>query len=207
MHILVTGFEPFGNDEFNASQEAVSSLPRQLGEHQVLTAMLPVSFAASGKALESLLAKHQPDALICVGEAGGRNAITPERWAFNEDDARIPDNDGAQPRSAAIKAIAPGRLDATLDPAAAVRALLAAGYEARVSEDAGRFVCNHIAYLAYSQPVPALFIHVPALRPPGVQATVGAETDASASQPRPGDLSQLSSALGIAILGSLAPGG
>ena len=203
MHILVTGFEPFGNDAFNASGEAVRQLPARLGEHEVTTAILPVSFAASGQVLASLLAQHQPDALICVGEAGGRASITPERWAANEDDARIPDNDGDQPRSTAIKAYAPARMEASLDPAAAVRALLAAGHEASVSEDAGRFVCNHVAYLAYSQPVPALFIHVPALRPPGIRATVGAETDATAIQQQRSGLSELPQALGIAILGAL----
>lgn len=203
MHILVTGFEPFGNDAFNASGEAVRQLPARLGEHEVATAILPVSFAASGQVLASLLAEHQPDALFCVGEAGGRAEMTPERWAVNEDDARIPDNDGNQPRSTAIKENAPVRVAASLDPAAAVRALLAAGHEASVSEDAGRFVCNHVAYVAYSQPVPALFIHVPALRPPGIRATVGAETDATAVQQQDGELSQLPQALGIAILGAL----
>ncbi|WP_461635315.1 pyroglutamyl-peptidase I [Glutamicibacter soli] len=203
MHILVTGFEPFGNDAFNASGEAVRQLPARLGEHEVTTAILPVSFAASGQVLASLLAEHQPDALVCVGEAGGRAEITPERWAVNEDDARIPDNDGDQPLSTAIKENAPARVEASLDPAAAVHSLLAAGHEARVSENAGRFVCNHVAYLAYSQPIPSLFIHVPALRPPGIRVTVGAETDATASHPRHGELSQLPQALGIAIQGAM----
>lgn len=203
MHILVTGFEPFGNDAFNASGEAVRQLPARLGEHEVTTAILPVSFAASGQVLASLLAEHQPDALICVGEAGGRAAITPERWAANEDHARIPDNDGEQPRSTAIRENAPTRVEASINPTAAAQALLAAGLEASVSEDAGRFVCNHVAYMAYSQPVPSLFIHVPALRPPGIRATVGAETDATTCQPHDGELSHLPQALGIAILGAL----
>ena len=85
-----------------------------------------------------------------------------------------------------------------------MQALLDSGYPAQLSEDAGRFVCNHVAYLAYSQPVPALFIHVPALRPEGQEATVGAETDAAIKKPTSGDLSTLSQALGTAILGALA---
>ena len=94
-------------------------------------------------------------------------------------------------------------MEASNNPTPDAQALLAAGLEASVSEDAGRFVCNHVAYVAYSQPVPALFIHVPALRPPGIRATVGAETDATAIQQQRSGLSELPQALGIAILGAL----
>lgn len=203
MHILATGFEPFGADGFNASQAAVGRLPSELAEHRVTTAILPVSFQRSGPALLSLLEKHQPDILFCIGEAGGRNQITPEQWAANEDDARIADNDGAQPRSTAIDPGGAGRIASRLDPEAAVRSLRRAGYPARLSEDAGRFVCNHVAYLAYSQPVPALFIHVPALRPAGIRASVGAETDTGPLQGDSKDPSELGDAVAVAILSAL----
>ena len=180
MHILVTGFEPFGNDDFNASGAVVSALPPSVAGRRLTTAILPVSFGRSGEALSALLAEHRPDALICVGEAGGRVAITPEARAVNEDDARIPDNDGAQPRNAAI-VDGPETLHPGLDAGRITELLAAAGFAAQVSQDAGRFVCNHVAYLAYAQPVPALFIHVPALRPGGAQPCVGRETDSRAA--------------------------
>lgn len=165
MHILVTGFEPFGNDNFNASSAVVSALPASIAGRRLTTAILPVSFHRSGEALSALLAEHRPDALICVGEAGGRAAVTPEARAANEDDARIPDNDGARPRGAAIISDGPLSLPSSLDAQRITALLAAAGFAAQVSRNAGRFVCNHVAYLAYAQPVPALFIHVPALRP------------------------------------------
>lgn len=181
MHILVTGFEPFGNDDFNASGAVVSALPTSIAGRRLTTAILPVSFDRSGEALSALLAEHRPDALLCVGEAGGRPAVTPEARAANEDDARIPDNDGARPRAAAIISDGPLSLPSSLDAQRITALLAAAGFAAQVSRNAGRFVCNHVAYLAYAQPVPALFIHVPALRPGGTEAGVGRETDLRAA--------------------------
>ncbi|WP_417367314.1 pyroglutamyl-peptidase I [Glutamicibacter arilaitensis] len=202
MHILVTGFEPFGKDSFNASQEAVVQLPGQISNHRITTAILPVSFMRSTQALEDLLAEHRPDALICVGEAGGRDAITPEARGANLDDARIQDNDGDQPHAAAIDPLGPDFLEASLNPAASVKMLLDAGFKAELSTDAGRFVCNHVAYLAYRQPIPSLFIHVPALRPHGVEATVGAETDPGAHKRSTLEVGELPRALEAAIRGA-----
>jgi len=177
MHLLVTGFEPFGNDQFNASGEAVGLLPQEVDGHRISTAVLPVSFQRSGEVLARLLKEHQPDALICVGEAGGRTEISLEVQGANEDDARIPDNDGAQPVNQSIVHGGEQYRTATLNPETILQALHQAGHGGYLSSDAGRFVCNHVAYLAYGQNVPALFIHVPALRPIGQKATVGAETD------------------------------
>lgn len=207
MHLLVTGFEPFGNDQFNASGEAVRLVPDKADGHRITKAILPVSFQRSGEVLAALLQDHQPDALICVGEAGGRDEISLEVQGANVDDARIPDNDGAQPVKQSIVRGGEDYRPATLDPEMILKALHQAGHGAYLSEDAGRFVCNRIAYLAYGQKVPALFIHVPALRPEGQKATVGAETDnreaALKAQPRTGcTLPELAEALTV-VLASL----
>lgn len=41
--------------------------------------------------------QYRPDAVVCVGQAGGRAAITPEMITVNIMDARIPDNAGNKP--------------------------------------------------------------------------------------------------------------
>lgn len=191
MKILVTGFEPFGGDRENASQEAVRRLADAWGSDpqagvELVTGSLPVAFAASGRVLGALLAEHAPDAVLAVGEAGGRTAITPERWAANEDDARIPDNVGDQPRGTAIDPTGPDRRASALDADALVSAILQVGLPADVSEDAGRFVCNHVAYLVAGLTVPGGFVHVPAVRSRGI-ATVGAETNPVGSPATSGD--------------------
>lgn len=185
MRILVTAFEPFGGDPENASLEAVRRLEQAWRDDpqpriELVTGTLPVAFAAAGPALAALVERHAPDAVLAVGEAGGRSAITPERWAVNEDDARIPDNAGDQPRGTAIEPDGPTRRPSGLDIDALVSAILAVGLPAHASDDAGRFLCNHVAYLVAGLPVAGGFIHVPAVRSSGT-AGVGDETDPGSS--------------------------
>lgn len=192
MRILVTGFEPFGGDLENASLEAVRRLEAAWAADpqpgvELVTGTLPVAFAVAGEALRALVDEHRPDAVLAVGEAGGRTAITPERWAVNEDDARIPDNAGDQPRGTPIDPDGPPRRASGFDAEALAGAILAVGLPADPSSDAGRFLCNHVAYLVAGLDVPGGFVHVPAVRSRGT-AGVGAETDADAS-PRASALS------------------
>ncbi|MGM1030698.1 MAG: SRPBCC domain-containing protein [Actinomycetota bacterium] len=201
MRILVTGFEPFGGDRENASLEAVRRLERAWAADpqpgvELVTGTLPVAFASADRALRALVDEHRPDAVLAVGEAGGRTAITPERWGVNEDDARIPDNEGDQPRATAIDPDGPPRRASAFDAEALAGAILAVGLPAHPSGDAGRFLCNHIAYRVAGLEVPGGFVHVPAVRSSGT-AGVGAETDADAS-PRASDLSFDDLGLGLA---------
>lgn len=170
MRILVTGFEPFGADTSNASEQTLKLLPQTVGGHRIHTGVLPVSFKRSAQVLDELIAMHVPDVLVLLGEAGGRREINLERFAVNQMSARIADNDGAQPDGERIEPAGPARRTATLSVPS----------ELSFSEDAGRFVCNKIAYHAYGLALPAQFIHVPAVRPNQQRALVGAETDAGA---------------------------
>lgn len=203
MRILVTGFEPFGDDTENASIRAVDLLQDRWSEDaevQLVTGQLPVAFGAAGTVLLELVARYRPDAVLTVGEAGGRSSVTPERVGVNEMRARIPDNAGLQPDGDAIFEHGARDREASLDVAALTEAIEAAGVAAEVSEDAGRFVCNYIAYIAYGLEVPAAFIHVPAVRSTGT-ATVGAETDAAAQTPSTGlGFDDLADALEAAVL-------
>lgn len=179
--VLVTGFEPFGGDSVNASQEAVARIDvEDLSRRglEVTRVTLPVAFVGGPDALEAAIAAHRPDAVICVGEAGGRHEVTPERYAVNDQVARIPDNDGQQPVGHLDGG--PRVLDARIDPQRLADAIQAAGIPARVSEDAGRFVCNAVFRASLVRFFgPAVFIHVPAYRASGVAGT-GAETDEAA---------------------------
>ncbi|MBB1508703.1 pyroglutamyl-peptidase I [Tessaracoccus sp. MC1756] len=180
MRILVSGFEPFGGDAANASGDAVRELGATWSNPSVElhTVILPVSFDRAPEALAASIEAVRPDAVICVGEAGGRPLVTPERWAVNERRARIPDNDGAQP-SGPIDDLVP-RLPSRLDVDGIVRAVRAAGVAAEVSDDAGRYVCNATFRAALTCfDGPAGFLHVPAVRAAGT-ALVGSETDTPA---------------------------
>ncbi|USR78771.1 pyroglutamyl-peptidase I [Arcanobacterium pinnipediorum] len=182
MRILITGFEPFGNDTENASWEAVSRLPEQisLADAQLVIErrLLPVEFgrgpAMLGQAIESIA----PDAVICVGEAGGRCDITPEMRAQNSARASIADNSGHIATGEKLDC-GPHTLHSRLPNGHIVEALVAGGYPASLSDDAGQYVCNAVFRSSLTQFAgPAGFIHVPALRSSGV-ASVGRETDAN----------------------------
>jgi pyroglutamyl-peptidase len=165
--ILVTGFEPFGGDERNPSQEIVHALDgRVIAGRHVVASVLPCAFAESLKRLRALLRRHGPQLVICLGLAGGRQEITPERVAINVDDARIADNAGAQPIDKPIVRVGPAAYWSTLPVKAIVAALKRRGIPASVSQTAGTFVCNHVFYglmheLRRKRSVRGGFIHVP----------------------------------------------
>lgn len=203
MRILLTGFEPFGGDAENASREAVLRLAeRGVPGIELAVGILPVAFASAPPALRALVAEHAPDAVLAIGEAGGRAVVTPERHGRNRIDARIPDELGAQPRDLAIDD-GPELRAATLDVDALVAAIRAAGVSAEVSEDAGRFVCNRIAVEVAGLGVPAAFVHVPAVRSIGV-AGVGGETDAVAGIATALTFDELATALGACAASAAA---
>ena len=167
MKILVTGFDPFGGEAINPAWEAVSRLPKEIEGAEIVTVQIPTVFGDSAKRLFEAVDEHQPDAVVCVGQAGGRFGITPERVAINVDDARIADNKGQQPLDTVIQADGAPAYFTTLPVKAMVEAVKKAGLPASLSNTAGTFVCNHIMYqnlyyLANHYPnTQGGFIHVP----------------------------------------------
>ncbi len=168
MKILVTGFEPFGGETVNAAWEAVRRLRAPAGT-ELKKLLLPTVFGVSGDLLCAALAEEKPDLVLCVGQAVGRTAITPERLGLNRMDAAIPDNAGVQPRERPVIPGGPERLSARLPVEELAEAIAAAGVPAAVSDSAGLFVCNQLLYrLLYEmeEKYPAMrggFIHVPCL--------------------------------------------
>ncbi|MDI1274865.1 MAG: pyroglutamyl-peptidase I [Polaromonas sp.] len=145
--ILLTGFDAFGGDTLNPSWLAVQALHgRRISGHQVVAAQLPTVFEASLDELERLLRAHRPALVICVGQAGGRTALSLERVAINVNDARIADNAAAQPVDTPVVSGGPAAYFSTLPIKAMLQALQKEGLAAEVSQTAGTFVCNHVFY-------------------------------------------------------------
>lgn len=105
--------------------------------------------------------------MLCVGQAGGRAAITPERVAINLMDARIPDNAGFQPVDQPVVPGGPDAYFATLPVRRMAETIEKAGIPAQISNTAGTYVCNCLLYTllhtaAVEYPgMPGGFIHVP----------------------------------------------
>lgn len=166
--ILVSGFEPFGGEAVNPSQRAVEALGRMaLPGLALRTVVLPTRFGASLDRLDAELAGWPADMVLSVGLAGGRNGLAVERVAINLDDARIPDNGGAQPLDRPVVEGAPAAYFASLPVKAMAAAIRATGVDASVSHSAGTFVCNHVFFgLCHraATTLPGLrcgFVHIP----------------------------------------------
>ncbi|MGI8561863.1 MAG: pyroglutamyl-peptidase I [Luteimonas sp.] len=164
--ILLTGFEPFGGETCNPSWDAVAALHgRRIAGHRVASRRLPVVFGESLKVLRDAIRELDPALVLCVGQAGGRTAVSFERVAINIDDARIPDNANACPVDAAVVQGGPAAYFATLPIKAMHAAVRAAGIPAEVSQTAGTYVCNHVFYgLMHAlrrRKVRAGFVHIP----------------------------------------------
>jgi pyroglutamyl-peptidase len=146
--ILLTGFEPFGGEATNPSWTAAAAASAILEAegHAVAAVELPCVFGQSITVLEDALQRHNPELVICVGQAGGRPRISLERIAINCDDARIPDNAGNRPVDEEVVPGGPAAYFSSLPVKAALEALRTARIPAEVSQSAGTYVCNHIFY-------------------------------------------------------------
>ena len=166
MKIIVTGFDPFGRETINPSIECVKALPEIEGV-ELIRLELPTVFKESAKRLNEVINDVKPDAVLSVGQAGGRPGITMERIAINVDDARIPDNISQQPIDETIQTEGEAAYFTTLPIKRIVKAIREAGISAEVSNSAGTFVCNHIMYQSLfaatkaDKPFKAGFMHIP----------------------------------------------
>lgn len=168
--VLMTAFEPFGGETINPSWEAVRALEgKQIGGATIVIRQLPVVFSEVLNVLNQALEEVKPDAVLSVGQAGGRSDITVERIGINVDDARIPDNAGNQPVDEPIVAGGPAAYFSRLPIKAIVAAVREAGIPASVSQTAGTFTCNRVMYgllhwlEQHQSPARAGFIHIPYL--------------------------------------------
>lgn len=146
MKILLTAFDPFGKDAQNAAEEAVKLIPDALQGAEIVKKIIPTVFFESLGVLERTIGLERPDAVLCLGQAAGRSALTVERVAINLIDAEIPDNKGASPCDTPIVAGGESAYFSTLPVKAMVRAIRDAGIPASVSNSAGTFVCNQLMY-------------------------------------------------------------
>jgi len=170
MKLLLTGFEPFGGSPINPSEQAAQSLDGQtICGAQIVTAILPVDWQNAPAALFNALDTNHPDALLCLGESGGRAAISIERVAINLLDFGIPDNTGLTINDQPVVPAGPAAYFVTLPVRAILNAICAAGVPAELSLSAGSYLCNAILYSllhrisVQGQSIPAGFIHLPVL--------------------------------------------
>lgn len=171
MKILLTGFEPFGGEEYNPSWDAVElvDIPEETctstreGGVELVKLRLPVSFRRAPQLAVEAIELERPDAVICVGQAGGRACVNIERIAVNLANAKNPDADGNRPIGERVVEGAPDAYFSTVDVDAMVSAVRAAGIPCHLSNSAGLYVCNTLLFsLLHRFPeIPIMFVHLP----------------------------------------------
>lgn len=168
-NLLITGFTPFDGHSVNPAWEAVRALPDTVGPWTLHKLLVPTVFSGAATAAIEAVRQIHPQVVVCVGQAGGRSAVTPERIAINVNDASIPDNRGFQPQDRPIDPHGPAAYFTTLPNKEIIRAISSAGIPAAISNTAGTYVCNDLIYRLLREaassdfPFRAGFIHVPFL--------------------------------------------
>jgi len=163
---LITGFAPFGGQNINPSFEAVRRLPDTLCGEQLIKAELPVAWQDTAEELLRLIGQYDPDGVLLIGQAGGREAVTPERVAINLCEAAAADNNGVVRFGDPVAEDGPAAYFATVDVHAMVEKMKEEGIPAKCSYTAGAYLCNLSMYTALHHAAkgkgfPAGFVHVP----------------------------------------------
>jgi pyroglutamyl-peptidase len=167
--LLITAFEPFGGREQNASALAMNALPACVAGYQLRRITLPVEYGRAADLLQAALEETAPDAVLCLGLAAGRRAVTPEFVAVNARDASIADNAGVLLRGVPCDPDGPAAYGTRLPVREMVAALADRGIPAAVSYTAGAYICNDVFYRllrildVQGRSLPAGFIHLPDL--------------------------------------------
>ena len=163
--LLVTGFDPFNGNTANPSWLAADALPDRVGEFEIYRLQLPTIYGEAARMVLEYAESLQPDVILCLGLAGGRPAVTPERVGINVRSASIPDNAGQQFTDMPIIPDGPAAYFSTLPVTAMAAAIRDAGLPGQVSNTAGTYVCNDVLYTLChhfaGRATKVGFIHVP----------------------------------------------
>ena len=133
--ILITGFEPFGGRNTNASWEIVRRLPDEICGFKVVKLLVPVEFGTGASLILDKVNELHPAFLFMHGEAGGRTRVTPETRAVN-----IRKNAGK------VRQDGPDEIMTHVPVKEIVSSMQ--NYPIEASADAGTYVCNDVFYSA-----------------------------------------------------------
>lgn len=177
--LLITGFEPFGGETTNPSWDALANIPDTVGDYQLTKLEIPVVFGVSAETVIRKAEEIEADVVLCIGQAGGRDAITPELVGINLRHGSIPDNDGNQPCDDEIVASGDKAYFTTIPSRRIAEAIAAKGIPARLSYSAGAYVCNDVIYSLLHRfngtDTRFGFIHVPYSTDQGKQPSMSLE--------------------------------
>jgi pyroglutamyl-peptidase len=164
--LLVAGFGAFPGHAVNPAQSVAERLKRRsrcfaLAGIDLHVAILPVEYSALSPRLCRLFAETSPDAVMLLGVAARRKALSIETLARNRVSMLRPDAAKQQAWSSKIAHGAPEMLHSPAPAARFVALARAAGVPAEISLDAGDYLCNESLYLSLLMDRRASFVHLP----------------------------------------------
>jgi pyroglutamyl-peptidase len=199
--ILITGFGPFPGAPSNPTMMIVRHLLRSRHQRfagvELLGRFLPTEWGML-PGFADTIRQCQPDAVLMFGLAGRRRKITPEARAVNHASLLRTDADGCNPRVRQLTYGGPGFRTSTINPALMTARMRATGLPAKVSLDAGDYLCNALLWTALETGVPAILVHVP--RPRLMKRPKGSQ---KLARPIPGDLRRAGAVALAAVLAKL----
>ena len=166
--VLIAGFGPFPGAPFNPTAALAKSLARRrrpaLGGIDRIAHVFPTSYAAVERELPDLIARHRPGLVLLFGLAPRTPHLRIEARARNRRSTLFADVDGMHP-SMAIRAGGPAALVAQARQQPLSIAARTARVPARLSTDAGKYLCNFAYWraleLAGDHGGLVQFVHVP----------------------------------------------
>jgi pyroglutamyl-peptidase len=179
VRLAITAFGPFPGVPFNASERLIEELAatrlRVVPAPLIATTVLPTDWRQAFAQLRAFIGRTRPDVLVHFGVSSRAHGFVIETRAFNQTSLRA-DCSGSLAVARYVRANAGGARMATLPAGLLVRRLRLDGIPARLSTDAGRYLCNAVLFeslvlaeAAASAPLVG-FIHIPPLSPPESQA-------------------------------------
>jgi len=171
MRVLLIGFGPFPGAPFNPSAALVKTLARRrrpaLAEIVCTTHVFATAYAAVDHDLPRLFAL-KPDVILMFGLAGRRRQLCIETRARNAVSVLFPDASGYRPQRGVIVRDGEAALPGAAPFADLLGALRGHRVPARLSRDAGRYLCNYAYWRALERarsgrPL-VQFVHIPPVR-------------------------------------------
>jgi pyroglutamyl-peptidase len=171
MHVIIIGFGPFPGAPFNPSAALAKALTRRrrpaLASIERSVHVFATSYASVDRDLSRLFARS-PDIVLMFGVAGQRRQLCIETRARNAVTLLFPDADRHRPENAVIVRGGPAALPGRAPFAPLQSAARTATPAVRLSQDAGRYLCNYAYWRGLERAanggIRVQFVHIPMMR-------------------------------------------
>ncbi|TWT56787.1 Pyrrolidone-carboxylate peptidase [Thalassoglobus neptunius] len=151
MKFAITGFPAFPGTPSNPTHDLVDIINQNtplIDGHFIEAFLLPVEYNGVEIALNQILEMSDPDVVLSFGVGRHKETLRLETCGENLDDASIPDNSNELRQGTPILSDQSQYLDCPHRVDLLLEVLQQSGVRSELSQDAGRYVCNHLLYYA-----------------------------------------------------------